>query len=44
MSHAAMPPAVRHQWGISDALLRLSVGLEDPDDILSDLLAAMDAE
>lgn len=42
MSHAAMPPAVRHQWGISDALLRLSVGLEDPDDLLSDLLAAMD--
>lgn len=42
MSHAAMPPEVRHALGISDALLRLSVGLEDPRDLLNDLFAAMD--
>ena len=41
MSHAAMPPAVRHELGISDALLRLSVGLEDPRDLVNDLFAAM---
>lgn len=41
MSHAAIPAPVRHDLGISDALLRLSVGLEDPDDLLDDLLAAL---
>jgi cystathionine beta-lyase len=41
MSHAAMPQEVRRELGISDALLRLSVGLEDPQDLLDDLFAAM---
>ncbi|MES2906986.1 MAG: cystathionine gamma-synthase [Pseudomonadota bacterium] len=39
MTHAAMPEAVRHQAGITDGLLRLSVGLEAPQDLLQDLLA-----
>ncbi len=38
MSHAAIPAAVRHEFGISDALVRLSVGLEDPQDLLDDML------
>lgn len=41
MSHATMPAPVRKACGICDGLLRLSVGLEDPDDLLDDLRAAM---
>lgn len=37
MSHAAMPPAERTLRGISDSLLRLSVGLESPDDLIGEL-------
>ncbi|MCX7568969.1 aminotransferase class I/II-fold pyridoxal phosphate-dependent enzyme [Tumebacillus sp. DT12] len=37
MSHAAMPEPERHRRGITDGLLRLSVGLEDPDDLIADL-------
>jgi cystathionine beta-lyase/cystathionine gamma-synthase len=37
MSHASMPPLVRKELGISDTLLRLSVGLEAPEDIIADL-------
>lgn len=42
MSHAAIEAHVRQELGISDALLRLSVGLEDADDLLADLLSAME--
>jgi cystathionine beta-lyase/cystathionine gamma-synthase len=41
MSHAAIPQAVRYEMGITDSLLRLSVGLEDPDDLLADIFSAM---
>lgn len=37
MSHAAMPPEERAARGISDTLIRLSVGLEDPDDLIADM-------
>ncbi len=37
MSHAAMPASTRAQLGISDTLLRLSIGLENADDIIADL-------
>jgi cystathionine beta-lyase len=37
MSHAAMPPSERASRGISDTLVRLSVGLEDADDLIADL-------
>jgi cystathionine beta-lyase len=37
MSHAAMPPAERAARGISDTLVRLSVGLEDSGDLIADL-------
>jgi len=37
MSHAAMPPAERAARGISDTLVRFSVGLEDVDDLITDL-------
>lgn len=41
MSHAAMPPEVRHERGIADGLLRFSVGLEDIDDLIADLDQAL---
>ncbi|SFI91801.1 cystathionine beta-lyase [Paenibacillus sp. UNC496MF] len=41
MSHAAMPPEVRQERGITDGLLRYSVGLEDIDDLIADLDQAL---
>lgn len=43
MTHAAMTPEARATAGISDSLLRLSVGLEHPEDLLADLSAALAA-
>jgi cystathionine gamma-synthase len=37
MTHASVPPEVRRQVGITDALLRLSVGIEDADDLIEDI-------
>ena len=41
MTHTSVPPEVRQSLGISDGLVRLSVGVEDPDDLIADLLAAL---
>lgn len=43
MTHAAMTPDARVTAGITDGLIRLSVGLEHQDDILADLVQALDA-
>lgn len=40
MTHAAMVPAARLKAGISNSLLRLSVGIEDADDLVRDLDSA----
>lgn len=37
MTHASVPPETRAALGISDALIRLSVGVEDAADLISDL-------
>lgn len=37
MSHAAMPAAEREARGIKETLVRLSVGLEDPEDLMEDM-------
>ena len=37
MTHASVPAAIREQLGISDALIRLSVGVEDIDDLIADV-------
>ena len=42
MTHASIPAEVRQRLGISDTLVRLSVGVEDIDDILADLRHALD--
>ncbi len=41
MTHASIPAHKRDQIGISDSLVRLSVGIEDPDDLIADLDAAL---
>jgi cystathionine beta-lyase len=41
MSHAAMPRAERLARGISDGLVRLSAGLEAPEDLIADMAAAL---
>ena len=41
MTHASVPAEVRGEIGISDALVRLSVGVEDVDDLIADLEQAL---
>jgi methionine-gamma-lyase len=41
MTHAAVPPEKRRQFGIGDGLVRISVGIEDGDDIVADLDKAL---
>lgn len=41
MTHASVPPAARAALGISDTLVRLSVGVEDVDDLRADLQHAL---
>jgi cystathionine gamma-lyase len=41
MTHASVPPEVRAELGIDDGLVRLSVGIEDPDDLIQDLRTAL---
>ncbi len=43
MTHASIPPERRAEIGIDDGLIRLSVGIEDVDDLLDDLRQALDA-
>lgn len=40
-THADVPPATREAYGLSDRLMRLSVGIEDPADLLADLAQAL---
>ena len=41
MTHASVPQPQRQALGIADGLVRLSIGIEDPDDLIADLAAAM---
>jgi cystathionine gamma-lyase len=43
MTHASVPAAVRATLGISDSLVRLSVGVEDVRDLVADLEQALEA-
>jgi len=43
MTHASVPAERRAELGISDQLIRLSVGIEDCDDLIADLDRALDA-
>ena len=41
MTHASIPPDIRATLGISDGLVRLSVGVEEVDDLIADLRQAL---
>ena len=41
MTHASIPPEVREEIGISDGLVRLSVGIESIDDLLEDIESSL---
>lgn len=41
MTHASVPPEVRRSLGISDGLIRMSVGIEHVEDLIADLEAAL---
>jgi len=41
MTHASLPAEARAKLGISDSLVRLSVGIEDVEDLIADLEAAL---
>ncbi len=41
MTHASVPPEARAKLGISDSLVRLSIGIEDAEDLVADLEAAL---
>ena len=43
MSHASMTADARREAGISERTIRVSVGIENPDDLIADLKAAVDA-
>lgn len=42
MTHASIPAGVRHAAGLSDSLIRLSVGIEDAGDLVEDLEKALE--
>ncbi len=41
MTHASVPEEKRREIGLTDGLVRLSVGIEDPDDLIADLDRAL---
>ena len=43
MSHASMPEAARRAAGITDANLRVSVGIEAVDDLIEDMTGALES-
>jgi cystathionine beta-lyase len=42
MTHKSIPKEMRLESGISDSLIRLSVGLEDAEDLIEDLSLALE--
>ena len=41
MTHASVPPERRQEIGLTDSLLRISVGIEDPADLIADIDQAL---
>jgi cystathionine beta-lyase/cystathionine gamma-synthase len=41
MTHSSLPAPVRESLGISDGLIRLSVGVEDVEDLIAELRQAL---
>lgn len=43
MTHATLPEEQKAKFGITDSLIRISIGLEDPEDLIKDLDQAFKA-
>jgi cystathionine gamma-lyase len=43
MTHASVPPEIRAELGIDDTTIRISVGIEDVNDLIADLNKGLDA-
>ncbi len=43
MTHASVPPEMRAELGLTDGMVRVSVGIEDAEDLVGDLSQALDA-
>ena len=43
MTHASIPKEVREKTGVVDSLIRLSVGIEDAEDLMADLKQALES-
>jgi methionine-gamma-lyase len=43
MTHLSVPDARKAALGISDNLVRISIGVEDPDDLVADFAQALEA-
>jgi cystathionine beta-lyase/cystathionine gamma-synthase len=44
MSHASITAAARREAGISERTIRVSVGIESPDDLIEDLRRALESK
>jgi cystathionine beta-lyase/cystathionine gamma-synthase len=42
MTHASVAPEIRERLGITEGLVRISVGIEDTEDIIADIDQALD--
>lgn len=42
MTHSGVPAEVRQRIGVLDSTIRLSIGIEHPDDLIADLTIALD--
>jgi len=42
MTHASVPPERRAEIGLTDSLIRISVGIEDAEDLIADLRQALE--
>jgi methionine-gamma-lyase len=43
MTHSGMPADELVRYSITQGLIRISIGIEDPDDLIADLAQALDA-
>jgi len=43
MTHKTIPPEIRRAAGVNDSLIRLSVGLEEAEDLITDLRNTFDS-
>jgi cystathionine beta-lyase/cystathionine gamma-synthase len=41
MTHASVPPERRQEIGLTDSMVRISAGIEDPRDLIADLAQAL---